>query len=158
MKTIKNKYGMLLEVHSECSTLYHLTSSECLEYIMAKGILPSEYGDIEVNENDGSGVYCIQSLEDIDYLISLAGWLNGVENTQIIEFKTTDKWYVCKDEIYMEDDEELEEEVESDCPPELKPHYGYVVHPNKIPKENIVKTKSLMEFLKEHNIAIVNAR
>lgn len=150
MKEIKNSIGMTLEAHSEESTLYHLTFNETVEYIKTKGILPSQYGDIEIEGNDGRGVYCVENLDDLDYIMSLAGWLIGIENTSVIEFKTAGNWYKCINEI-VEDTGDEDCEDEFDCADSL-PHYGYVVHPDAIPKENIVSTKPLIDILHNNNI------
>ena len=148
---ILNGYGMTLEVHSEKEILYHLTDKANIDNILANGILPSGHGDLEVCGNDGKGVYAIKSLDDMDYVISLAGWLCDIENTLIVQFNTVGNWYVCIDEI-VEEDDGCEEDIEFDDCPELKPHYGYVVHPDVVPKENIIQVKSLVEILSERGI------
>ena len=151
MTNIKNSSGMTLEVHTDDAILYHLTDVQAAKQILKKGLLPSEYGDLDVDNNDGKGVYAIKDLSDLDYVMSLAGWLLGIEDTVVIKFKTTGKWYVCVDEVMDEDDIEDGEDYE-DCP-EVKPHYGYVVHPDAVPSENIVSAKTLMDVLKEQGVS-----
>ena len=143
MEIMQNSRGMTLEVHTESTPLYHITDKGNIKNILGKGLIPSKEGDIEIGDNNGMGVYCIKSLDDMDYVMSLAGWLNGIEDTAVIKFIPTDNWYVCINEPAENDDDD---ECGYECPEDL-PHYGYVVHPNAIPKENIVEVNSLMDIL-----------
>lgn len=153
MEVIKNSIGMTLEAHAEEVSLYHLTQNENIKSIKADGILPSRYGDIAINNNDGKGVYCITDLNDLDYVMSLAGWLIGIEETSVVEFKTTGNWYKCINEIAEDDDCDGDD---VDCSEQL-PHYGYVVHPDAVPRENIISIKPLLQILHDNNIMYPSA-
>ena len=155
MRTIQNSNGMTLEVHTGRAVLYHMTDKRITDRILETGLLPSEYGDIDINNDDGRGVYAIRDLSDTDSIMSLAGWLHGIENTAIIKFRTTGKWYICIDETIDEDDYDYYECSES---PDTKPHYGYIVHPDAIPKENILEAKSLSDILNKKGITYPYSR
>lgn len=118
-----------LEKHTEEITLIHITTESSVNSIRENGITASEYGDLEVNGNDGFGVYAIRSLEAHKDLIQELS-LNQ-EQLYAVEFKPCGDWYECIDETEPEDD------IEDDS--FVPYHIGYVVCPYDIPKENITK-------------------
>ena len=52
-----------LKKHTTKTELLHITSKSCLESILKDGIVVSDFGDLEVDGNDGYGVYAIKDIK-----------------------------------------------------------------------------------------------
>lgn len=120
---------MKLQKHTEAVTLIHITLESCLDTILKNGIKASEYGDLEVNGNDGFGVYAVRNIEQHDSLIYELSLLD--EPLYAVYFETPSEWYECiAEEIDDEDDEPIS-------------HIGYIVLPYNVPATFIRKTQKI---------------
>lgn len=113
--------------------LYHVTTEDAVCSILQRGILPSAYGDLAVNNNQGKGVYALSSAEAAErYSRSVF----DDEQLRIVSFRYDGIWYECIDEIFSAEDIE-EGETE-------KYHVGFLVIPNNsIPASNIISVTEI---------------
>ena len=116
--------GMLLEVHHEQEVLYHLTTKDRVKSIKDSGLIPSMFGDMDVDGNDGQGVYAVLAFNENP---ELAAEIKGADDKiAVVKFKTSDKWYRCiRDYDYEKDKEERVNRQD------------YIIHPSAIPVEDI---------------------
>lgn len=106
----------------------HITFESNIASINKKGIIQSKYGDLEVNSDDGRGVYAVKPDANITELID--NFFYGCENICLIRF-SSDDWYECINEIPNETD--IEEDYTS-----FNFHKGFVVIKHDIPPQDII--------------------
>lgn len=111
------------------TNLIHITTKSCVDSILKNGIVASEYGDLEVNGNDGYGVYAIKSINSHPDLIEELAF--SKEPLYAVIFSNPAEWYECTDETRQENDEEDNAFVPF--------HIGYIVLPYNIDKQFIKK-------------------
>lgn len=122
-----------LEKHTNKTELIHLTTEFRLKSILMNGIQASHFGDLEVNGNDGYGVYAVRSLALHADLIDELSWSN--EPLYAITFTTPAEWYECVNETPPDDYDEDEEFIPL--------HIGYIVLPYNIDKQFIKDARLL---------------
>ena len=121
-----------IEVHKEQAVLYHYTDAEKMESIRKKGILPSAFGDLDIDgvigTEDGSGVYAVAKETGHDALVGSMK-LDG-SKVVIVKFLSCGTWYkVIHDYAVEYYDEDEDEPID---------HRGYVLHPSRVPPANIL--------------------
>lgn len=123
---------LVLTEHSENIELIHITTQSCLESICHSGIACSEYGDLDINGNDGRGIYALRNPYDHEDLLNELSLLG--EPLYLILFKTNGlPWFECTDEILDRED------IEDDMKPV---HIGYInVLADVIAPENIMSVQ-----------------
>ena len=110
----------VLKQHNDTIRLVHLTTEDRIESIKKNGLLPSEYGDLSVGDNDGAGIYAIRSQVDAVKTLVKDHFSFCDETIFAVCFDYSGPYYECVDVILEEDDDELENPLN---------HKGYIVIP-----------------------------
>lgn len=94
----------ILEKRSGPSSLVHITTEDRLESIQRFGILPSVYGDMAVDGNDGAGIYAVYP--DADAVKNVLRNFVGTSDAIIaIQFHYDGLFYECVDSIADEEED-----------------------------------------------------
>lgn len=140
---------IVLKKRTDNVELVHITTVNRLDSIRKNGILASEYGDLEIENNDGAGVYAIRNDKEMIEKV-IHNHFFGEEDLAIIHFHYEGEFYECVEEHFTEDDyEEYGDPI----------HEGYIVIPktehnhfDRILPENIIQietnvTEKLYRFM-----------
>lgn len=119
-----------LRKHTEKVDLIHITSETYVESIKKNGIRASAYGDLEVNGNDGYGVYAVKDVGKHQELIEELSFCG--EALYAVIFAAPGEWYECVSETKPEDYDSF-----------VPIHIGYVVLPYNIGKQYIKEIRKL---------------
>ena len=117
------KDGMKLEKHYEQDSIFHITTQDRVEDIKKSGLIPSAYGDMDVDDNDGRGVYAVLAYMANDELLQelKAG---QTQPLAAIKFRTAGPWYLCVQDLAV-DGEHVN-------------RTGCILHPEPVPADNIL--------------------
>lgn len=117
---------LILQKNCHKEDLIHITAESRLDSILKCGICASQFGDLEVDGNDGYGVYAVKNIAVHPDLLDIIALDYCNEPIYGVVFEPAAEWYEC-----IED------------PSEDPYHVGYVVVPYSVMPENIKKIQFL---------------